>query len=276
MSGSGHKADESKFAALLAQLDELRNYARRQRQRAALQRNRAAAARAVFASSMASSSTAPDSLSAEGRSAQAAPAAALVAFAASAGGLPPLMATLDALPRDFQAAVVVAFHTGAGSTLPELLQKRCGLPVKFGENGEQISSGVVYVAPPRQHLIVNANRTFSLSNRERLRFASPSGDWLFHSVAASYASSAVAVVLSGYQSDGSHGIVSILRAGGMTIVQDPDTCEVKDMPAAAIASGAASRIVPPELIANTIIQRLQELDLDRFTREFDHPFAAAV
>jgi two-component system chemotaxis response regulator CheB len=276
MSGSGHKADESKFAALLAQLDELRNYARRQRQRAALQRNRAAAARAVFASSMPSSSTAADSLGAEARSAQAGPAAALVAFAASAGGLPPLIATLDALPRDFQAAVVVAFHTGAGSTLPELLQKRCGLPVKFGENGEQIRSGVVYVAPPLQHLIVNANRTFTLSNRERLRFARPSGDWLFHSVAASYASSAVAVVLSGYQRDGSHGVVSILRAGGMTIVQDPDTCEVKDMPAAAIASGAASRIMPPELIANAIIHRLQDFDLDRFKREFDHPFAAAV
>jgi len=203
-------------------------------------------------------------------------APAIVAFAASAGGLMPLIAALEALPIGFRAAALVALHTGAGSTLPTVLQPRCRLPVKFAETGEVIRAGMVYVAPPLLHLVVNANRTFALVDRGRLQFARPSADWLFETIAASYMESAIAIVLSGYQRDGARGIARIRQAGGITIVQDPDTCEANDMPIAAVATGSVSWVLRPELIADAIMDRLQTLDLEQIEREFDDPFAATA
>jgi hypothetical protein len=37
-----------------------------------------------------------------------------------------------------------------------------------------------------------------------------------------------------------------------------------------------SRILRPELIATAIVGRLQAMDLQRFTREFENPFAATA
>ena len=119
-----------------------------------------------------------------------------------------------------------------------------------------IRSGAVYVAPPLQHLIVNANRTFTLSAKDRLRFARPSADWLFDIIAATYADRAMGVVVSGYQRDGARGVVRIFNAGGTTIVQDPDTCDVVDMPDATLQTGSATLVLTPSEIAHVIVERV--------------------
>ena len=271
MSGGGHSNDESKFAALVARLRKVRLEAVQQREIAAFQRGKVMAARSKFAATTQSATSRAVAAHPVGEA-----ATAIVAFAASAGGLGPLFVALEALPRDLQAGVIVLLHTGESSTLPTLLQMRCRLPVKFAENGEAILGGVVYVAPPQLHLIVNANRTFATTERGRLRFARPSADWLFDSIAASYSHSAIAVVLSGYQRDGARGVVRIRGAGGSTIAQHPETCVANDMPTAAIGTGSVSRILRPELIATAIIDWLQPLDLERMERDFENPFAATA
>src|SRR5262245_5150096 len=71
-------------------------------------------------------------------------------------------------------------------------------------------------------------------------------------------------------------MVRIRQTGGVTIVQDPDTADANDMPNAAIGTGSVSWILWPELIADAVMDRLQTLDLGRFTGEFDDPFAATA
>jgi len=203
----------------------------------------------------------------------AATAPAIVGFALSAGGLAPLMLVLSRLPSAFQAAVVVAQHTASGSALPALLQARSGMRVKFAESGEPVLAGVVYVCPPGRHVVANADRTLAVVDRGRLHFARPSADWLFESMAASYGDASVAVILSGYQHDGARGVVSIQRAGGSVIVQEPGTCDAPDMPEAAIRTGCATRILHPELISCAIVDRVHLLELERLTREFEEPFS---
>jgi two-component system chemotaxis response regulator CheB len=204
------------------------------------------------------------------------PAGAIVALAASAGGLHPLARILDGLPRDFSAAIVIAAHTGESSTLPALLQRRCRLPVSFVRDGEIIRKGNVYVAPPQAHLIVNASRRMSIVHKDRRQFARPSADWLFDTIAASYSDACVGVVLSGYRRDGARGVVRIRDAGGSTIAQDPASCEAPDMPTAAIRTGCVMRVLPPELIAEAIIEGVGALDVERRSSEFDDPFAATA
>jgi two-component system, chemotaxis family, protein-glutamate methylesterase/glutaminase len=203
----------------------------------------------------------------------AAAAPAIVGFALSAGGLAPLRFVLSRLPSAFQAGVIVAQHTASGSALPLLLQLRSALRVKFAESGEPILRGVVYVCPPGRHVVANADHTLAVVEKGRLHFARPSADWLFESMAASYADASVAVILSGYQHDGARGVVPIHRAGGSVIVQDPETCEAHDMPEAAIRTGCATRILHPEQISCAIVDRLRLLELERLTREFEEPFS---
>ncbi len=89
---------------------------------------------------------------------------------------------------------------------------------------------------------------------------------------ASYTSASIGVILSGYQHDGARGVVSIHKAGGSVIVQEPETCEAQDMPQAAIRTGCAMRILRPELISSAILDRVDQLELERLTHEFDEPF----
>jgi chemotaxis response regulator CheB len=69
-------------------------------------------------------------------------------------------------------------------------------------------------------------------------------------------------------------VVRIRDAGGHVIVQDPGSCDARDMPDAPISTGCARWILPPEQIASAIVDHLKILDLDRARQTFDNPFAA--
>jgi len=174
----------------------------------------------------------------------------IVALAASAGGLKALTQVLAALPADFPAAIVVVQHLDPRhrSLMADLLGKRTPLQVTEAAEGDQLAAGRVFVAPPDRHLLVNPDGTLSLSRSELVHFVRPSADLLFESVAASYRSRSIAVVLSGSGSDGAMGVSAINKTGGTVIVQDEKTSEFPGMPEAARQTGAADFVLPLEEI----------------------------
>jgi len=178
--------------------------------------------------------------------APAAPAYSVVALAASAGGLRALTTVLEALPADFPAGIVVVQHLDPRhpSLMAEILNRRSALRVMEAQDGLHVTPGLAYIAPPNRHLLVNPDRTLSLTQTELVHFVRPSGDLLFESVAASYRQRAVAVVLSGTGNDGAMGVVAIKKMGGMVIAQDEETSEFFGMPSAAIATGAVDFVMP--------------------------------
>jgi two-component system chemotaxis response regulator CheB len=103
------------------------------------------------------------------------------------------------------------------------------------------------VAPADYHLIVEPGH-LALSTDDAVQFARPSVDVLFESAADAYGERAVGVILTGVNEDGAAGLARIAAAGGFTVAQDPSTAEQPDMPAAAIARGAARRVLPLEQI----------------------------
>ena len=170
----------------------------------------------------------------------------IVALAASAGGLAALAAVLSGLPDDFPAALVIVQHLDPRhrSLMADILSRRTKLKVKQAAEGDRLSPGIAYIAPPDRHLLVNPDGSLSLSQSELVHFVRPSADLLFESVAASYKGHAIAVVLTGNGSDGAMGVQAIKKMGGTVIVQDEKSSQFSGMPSAAIRTGQSDFILP--------------------------------
>jgi two-component system chemotaxis response regulator CheB len=179
----------------------------------------------------------------------------LIALAASAGGLRALSEVLAGLPREFPAAIVVVQHLDRRhrSLMADILSRRTPLHVKEAEEGDHLSPGTVYIAPPNRHLLVNPDGTLSLSQSELVHFVRPSADLLFESVAASFKDRAIAVVLTGTGSDGSMGVKAIKKMDGTVIVQDERSAEFFGMPGAAMQTGSADFVLPLEEISSALV-----------------------
>lgn len=175
----------------------------------------------------------------------------IVALAASAGGLKALTHVLAALPKDFAASLVVVQHLDPRhrSLMAEILGKRTALAVSQARDGERLAHGHAYLAPPNRHLLVNADRTLSLTQTELVHFLRPSADLLFESTAASFRERAIAVVLSGTGHDGAMGVQAIKKMGGTVIAQDRNTAEFFGMPEATQRTGVVDFVLPLEEIA---------------------------
>ena len=169
----------------------------------------------------------------------------VVALGSSAGGLNALTQVLSALPASFPSSIVVVQHLAPGhkSWIAKLLGRSTSLKVKQAEHGEILLPGVAYTAPPDEHLLVGPGK-IQLAHSQLVHFSRPSIDLLFESVAGTYGSRSIGVVLSGSGKDGAAGVRTIKEAGGITIAQTPETAEFRPMPESAIETGCIDFILP--------------------------------
>ena len=179
---------------------------------------------------------------------------AIVAIAASAGGITALSRVLGGLPNGFPVPVVIVQHLDPRhkTVIAEVLGRRAKMPVRLARDGERAEAGTIYVAPPNHHLLIGADGGLTLSSSELVHFVRPSADLLFESVAGSYGPRAIACVLTGTGSDGAMGASAIKSRGGTVIAEDPESAEFKGMPEAAVATGAVDFILPLDEIAAVI------------------------
>jgi two-component system, chemotaxis family, protein-glutamate methylesterase/glutaminase len=186
----------------------------------------------------------------------------IVAIAASAGGLRAISALLEFMPAEFPIPLAVVQHLDPHhrSLLVQILARRTRLQVAQAEDGLRLRAGWVYVAPPDQHFLVNADMTATLTRTELVHFVRPSADLLFESVAAAFGQRALAVVMSGTGRDGSMGVQAVKKMGGTVIVEDPATAEFAGMPEAAVRTDSADWIISLADIGPTI-QRLVRQEL---------------
>jgi two-component system, chemotaxis family, protein-glutamate methylesterase/glutaminase len=175
-------------------------------------------------------------------------------LASSAGGLHALQTVVAGLPNRFPAAVTVLLHLDRNhpSHLVEILQKQTELQVRQAAEGEPIEAGVIYVAGPNRHLLIEPGPIARLTDTELVRYVRPSADLLFESIASTYGQKAIAVVMTGTGLDGAEGIVAIRKSGGTVIIEDPETAAFDGMPAAALATGAVDFVVQLEEIAEKV------------------------
>jgi two-component system chemotaxis response regulator CheB len=169
-----------------------------------------------------------------------------VVIGASAGALEALSVILPALPEEFALPVLIVVHQPPDrrSVLAELFQSKCRIAVREAEDKEPMRAGTAYFAPPDYHLLVESDKSLSLSNDEPVLYSRPSIDVLFETAADAYGRGLVAIVLSGANQDGAAGLKAVVDAGGLGIVQKPDEAFAAAMPEAALALCPSALVLP--------------------------------
>jgi two-component system, chemotaxis family, protein-glutamate methylesterase/glutaminase len=158
----------------------------------------------------------------------------IIVVGASAGGVRALEELVSGLQPDLPAAVVIVLHVSPRhrSLLPEILSAAGPLPARHAVTGEKLTNGRIHVAPPDHHLLIEDEQLL-LTSGAKENHHRPSIDLLFRSAAYHFGNRAIGVVLSGLLSDGSSGLFSIKRLGGIGIIQDPEEAAYDSMPVAA-------------------------------------------
>lgn len=160
----------------------------------------------------------------------------LVLIGGSSGSIDVLLHLLPALQPSLSFAVLIVVHrkNTTDSALAQLLSHRCSLPLVEVDDKDLIQPGTVYLAPADYHVLLEQDRTFSLDDSEKVHYSRPSIDVSFESAADVYGPSVAAILLSGANMDGTNGLNAIKKAGGIAVVQQPETAQVAFMPQHAI------------------------------------------
>ncbi len=181
----------------------------------------------------------------------------VVGIGASAGGLRALQDLVQAIPVDSGMAYVVIMHLDPErqSRIAELLQDRAAIPVTQVTGATQVQADHIYVIPPERDLAMG-DGTIEVRERGDRAERAPV-DLFFRTLAETYGTQAMGVVLSGTGVDGTGGIRSIREWGGITVAQAPGEAEYAGMPSSAIATGLVDLVLPASRIP------LELLRLDR-------------
>ncbi|MES2940812.1 MAG: chemotaxis protein CheB [Pseudomonadota bacterium] len=169
-----------------------------------------------------------------------------IAIGTSAGGIDALFFLLQGLPAGGGAPVVAVLHLppDRDSQLVEIFQARLLMPVREARPREPLAPGTLYFAPPAYHLLVEPDRSFSLSCEDPVLYSRPSIDVLLQSCADAFGERLAAIVLTGANEDGARGLAAVAAAGGLTVAQDPAEAAHGIMPAAAVRHASPDLVLP--------------------------------
>jgi len=179
----------------------------------------------------------------------------LIVIGGSAGALDLMLDIAGALPDALVAPVVMVLHLQANqpSLMPDLLARSCDRQVREVEDKLTMQPRTIYVAPPNYHVLLERDRTLALSVDPPVHWSRPSIDVLFESAADAYGERLMGIVLTGANQDGAAGLLAVKRAGGVTVVQDPQTAQAALMPAAALQRAEPDHVLPLDGIAALLL-----------------------
>jgi two-component system chemotaxis response regulator CheB len=173
-----------------------------------------------------------------------------IVIGCSAGGIEALAQLLPALPVAFRPSIFIVLHLPRErpSLLVQIFENRCARPVREADDKEPVEPGTVYFAPPDYHMLLEKDRRIALSADEPVHYSRPSIDVLFESAADVYGERLLGIILTVANEDGASGLHAVHQAGGVTVVQQPDSAQVPLMVVSALQRGPADFVLPlPEI-----------------------------
>lgn len=182
----------------------------------------------------------------------------VIVIGSSTGGPKSLDELFSTLPDGIPAGMLVVQHMPPYFTrsLAERLDSHSGVHVKEAEDGDRITDGFCLVAPGDYHMTVNS-RMVHMNQEQRVNAVRPSVDVTMQTVAKTYGSNVVGVILTGMGKDGAVGMKAIKDNGGKTIACDEKTSIIFGMPKEAIKLGCIDKVVPLHAIAGEIVKSIR-------------------
>ena len=186
------------------------------------------------------------------------PGFAVVGLGASAGGLDAFKQFFVAMPADSGMAFVLVQHLDPThiSLTDELLAKHTQMRVVQVSDGMPIEPNRVYVIPPNTYLTISGKKLHLTEPLERRGMRVPI-DFFFRSLAEEQQEKAIGIVLSGTGTDGTLGVREIKAAGGMVMVQSPETAQHDGMVRSAINTDMVDYVEPIEKMPEVLKQYVQ-------------------
>ena len=178
----------------------------------------------------------------------------IVGVGASAGGVEALQELFQALPATSGLGFVVVQHLSPDhrSLMADILGKQTEMRVMQVEGDTEVEPNTVYLIPPKKNLKIVDGCRLTLSDYDHAVLNHPI-DIFFTSLAEEVGDRSAAVVLSGTGTDGTSGIRAVKEAGGLTIVQKPESAKFDGMPRSAIGTGHVDWVLTPRQIAEELV-----------------------
>ncbi|MBN2521797.1 MAG: chemotaxis protein CheB [Bacteroidales bacterium] len=179
-----------------------------------------------------------------------------VIIGGSAGSFQVVTKILSALPVYFPVPLLLCFHRlkHVRSGFVEALLLKSRIPVLEPFDKELLKPGKAYLAPANYHMYVDLAYRIALSTEDTVNHSRPSIDLSFITAANAYREKLIGIILSGANKDGAFGLKKVHDNGGMTIVQDPEECEVKTMTQSALQLTKADFVYTTNQIINLLLQ----------------------
>ena len=182
----------------------------------------------------------------------------MIVIGASTGGPKTVRTILAGLPGNLPVPVALVQHleSGFAEGYRDWLNSATDLEVVLVNSRMKYKAGNVYLATTDRHIVLNGPDVCP-DDGEKVLNQKPSVDVLFNSASALFGPKLLGVLLTGMGSDGARGCLSIINAGGTTLVQDEATSVIYGMPKEAVRMGAASYVLPLDEMAGSILRILK-------------------
>jgi two-component system chemotaxis response regulator CheB len=176
------------------------------------------------------------------------PARRLLVVAAVEGGCRAMLSALSVLAMEDGVGIVSVLEA-EGVHLDAFAQYFCRfsrMPVVRPRPHQTIEAGVCYLVSANEAIAIATNggaAAFKTTDGKSERHGKPA-DRMMADAAAVFGRHAAGLILCGSGGDGVVGLRAIKRAGGETMVPDPDACLFPDRVRRVIDSGLVDHVVP--------------------------------
>jgi two-component system CheB/CheR fusion protein len=179
----------------------------------------------------------------------------LIGIGVGEGSIEPLRTILFALPARVNGAFFILKHLPPDfpNFTRQLLEHHTQMPIHEAAHGMVIRPGHLYFLPANHYMTVKRG-VLRLEPREPRPKSNRAIDIFLISLAADAGCLAVGILLSGSGSDGIAGLEQIMRAGGTTLVLDPETASHPELPKNAVGAGTANFTLAPDAIAELLTE----------------------
>lgn len=182
----------------------------------------------------------------------------LICIGASTGGPGTLNTILDNFVLHEDVTLVIVQHMPAGFTeaFAQRLNRSLPYPVREIRNLDRLDARTAYICPGGWNSELSRGRDLRFRLREpdsTTRFV-PSVDVMLASIAPIFGPRALGVVLTGMGSDGTAGARELRQAGGVIVVEDPETALVNGMPLTVVEAGLADHVQPVDTLHGLLEQ----------------------